>query len=193
MTKLMRPMDGVNPKYVPNYVKAQLLSEILENFQLQGHKRVTFQQVLEVLYKRYHVETRTIGNFFKDQLKGYKTIGGNRKKFIEIENMTPVEFDARALDFCEKLQKRELPKGIRPIDLLVPIGYRLIHNGYVYGINKLKDDWFVNRWPVGQVQIPPYTEAWDCNLEWRGIIGFEGVHAKFETAEAAAEQIVGSQ
>lgn len=73
-----------NPKYVKNADKEQLLKIILNKFKAENPKAgaITFQQVKAVLEKRYGVETRTIGDFFRRQLLSYETTGGNKKKFI---------------------------------------------------------------------------------------------------------------
>ncbi|WP_237227646.1 hypothetical protein [Rubinisphaera sp. JC750] len=78
-----------NPNYVTNDDKEKLLLKILLDFKRENPraKGMTFQQILSVLKHRYGVETRTIGNFFRRQLGAYSTEGGNRKKYILLDDL----------------------------------------------------------------------------------------------------------
>lgn len=58
---------------------------------------------------------------------------------------------------------------------------------YTIGRHHKNNTWWVNRWPVGTVKIPPYTQALADDLTWQGIILFTGKHAYFETADSAAK------
>lgn len=74
------------PKYVSASHKVQLLESIIQDYRSANPNEtaISFQTVLDILVKKYNIHTRTIGNFFKDQLVHYDTYGGNRKKFIKI-------------------------------------------------------------------------------------------------------------
>lgn len=70
-----------NPTYVTSQKKRELLKSILES---HGGDKISFQEVKNILEQRYNIKTRTIGNFFRNELGKYNTTGGNRKKFILI-------------------------------------------------------------------------------------------------------------
>jgi hypothetical protein len=83
---LRQPVTDINPHHVSASEKVQMLEEIIQDYYRENPKAtaISFQTVLSELRLKYQVETRTIGNFFKDQLPAYDTYGGNRKKFIRI-------------------------------------------------------------------------------------------------------------
>jgi hypothetical protein len=76
----------ITPHYVSASDKVQILEEIVQDYYCEHPEAlgISFQTVLSELRTKYKISTRTIGNFFKDQLPAYETYGGNRKKFIRI-------------------------------------------------------------------------------------------------------------
>jgi hypothetical protein len=73
-----------NPKYVTTEDKEKLLETILEDYKTENPKAKTmsFGLVKNVLLNRYNIETPSAGLFFRNQLKIYKTEGGNKNKSI---------------------------------------------------------------------------------------------------------------
>ena len=78
--------------YKPNYVttedKEKLLSKILADHQKRHPEAtsVSYKHIRNELVHKYHVETPSTGLFFRNELKKYKTEGGNKNKAIVLQN-----------------------------------------------------------------------------------------------------------
>ena len=76
-----------NPRYVTADAKRELLSKILhdhrqENPEAQG---MSYTAIKQVLQSQYGIETASAGLFFRNELKGWKTVGGNKNKSVVLK------------------------------------------------------------------------------------------------------------
>ena len=76
-----------NPKYVTADAKRELLTKILhdhrqENPEAQG---MSYSAINQVLQSKYGIETASAGLFFRNELKGWKTRGGNKNKSVVLK------------------------------------------------------------------------------------------------------------
>ena len=76
-----------NPKYVTADAKRELLTKILhdhrqENPEAQG---MSYSAIKSVLQSRYGIETASAGLFFRNELKEWKTVGGNKNKSVVLK------------------------------------------------------------------------------------------------------------
>ena len=79
--------DGVaiyNPKYVTTEDKEKLLAQILDDYKAENPKAKSmgFGLIKNVLLNRYKIDSPSAGLFFRNQLKEYKTEGGNKNKSV---------------------------------------------------------------------------------------------------------------
>lgn len=73
-----------NPKYVASDDKQRLLEKILQDYirENSGSDGISFSAIKSVLRNRYGIETASAGLFFRNELKKYKTKGGNKNKSV---------------------------------------------------------------------------------------------------------------
>lgn len=76
-----------NPNYVTTNDKVKLLDKILTDYKAENpkSKSMSFSDIKNVLKNRYQVETNSAGLFFRNQIKEFETIGGNKNKAIVLE------------------------------------------------------------------------------------------------------------
>jgi len=73
-----------NPKYVSADDKRRLLARIVREYRLENPEAagMSYSAIKSVLRGRYGVETASAGLFFRNELREWKTMGGNRNKRI---------------------------------------------------------------------------------------------------------------
>lgn len=73
-----------NPNYVTTEDKEKLLAKILVDYKAENPSadKMPFQAIKAVLQSRYKIDTPSAGLFFRNQLKEYETVGGNKSKFV---------------------------------------------------------------------------------------------------------------
>lgn len=73
-----------NPKYVPSDTKRELLLRILQDHRQEnpGAQGMSYSAIRGVLQTRYGIETASAGLFFRNELKEWKTRGGNKNKSV---------------------------------------------------------------------------------------------------------------
>lgn len=73
-----------NPRYVSSDSKKKLLLGILENYRQENPDAdgMSYAAIKSVLRSQYGIETASAGLFFRNELKGWKTMGGNRNKRV---------------------------------------------------------------------------------------------------------------
>jgi hypothetical protein len=73
-----------NPRYVSSDSKKKILLEILGDFRQENPDAdgMSYAAIKSVLLSRYGIETASAGLFFRNELKVWKTIGGNRNKRV---------------------------------------------------------------------------------------------------------------
>ena len=73
-----------NPRYVTAEDKRKLLSMILADYGREhpGADGMSFAAIKQVLQSRYSIETASAGLFFRDELRKWRTKGGNRNKSV---------------------------------------------------------------------------------------------------------------
>jgi hypothetical protein len=76
-----------NPRYVTADAKRELLTKILhdhrqENPEAQG---MSYSAIRQVLQSRYGIETASAGLFFRNELKEWKSVGGNKNKSVVLK------------------------------------------------------------------------------------------------------------
>ncbi len=76
-----------NPKYVSSEDKEKLLEKILADYAAENEgnrlvKGMPFSAIKAVLANRYGIQTDSTGVFFRNQIKDYELVGGNRNKKI---------------------------------------------------------------------------------------------------------------
>lgn len=76
-----------NPNYVTSDDKKKLLIKILRDFHRENPTADTmaFATIKNVLKSRYRIETASTGLFFRNELKGWQTRGGNKNKSVVLE------------------------------------------------------------------------------------------------------------
>lgn len=76
-----------NPNYVTTGDKVKLLEKILSDYKAENpkSKSMSFTDIKNVLKNRYQVETNSAGLFFRNQIKEYETIGGNKNKAVVLK------------------------------------------------------------------------------------------------------------
>lgn len=75
-----------NPKCVDSNNKQRLITKILNDFQRENPNAdgMSFKAIKNVLKQRYGVTTSSAGLFFRNEIKKFVTIGGNKNKQILI-------------------------------------------------------------------------------------------------------------
>jgi hypothetical protein len=73
-----------NPRHVTAEDKRRLLSKILADYGREhpGADGMSFAAIKQVLQSQYSIETASAGLFFRDELKNWRTKGGNRNKSV---------------------------------------------------------------------------------------------------------------
>ncbi len=73
-----------NPNYVTTEDKEKLLTKILSDYKSENPKAksMSFTNIKNILLTRYKIESQSAGMFFRNQLKEYQTIGGNKNKAV---------------------------------------------------------------------------------------------------------------
>lgn len=76
-----------NPKFVTKHDKQRLLVKILRDFKKENPKAsgMSFTAIRNVLVHRYKIETPSAGLFFRNEVKLFDTVGGNRNKEIVLD------------------------------------------------------------------------------------------------------------
>jgi hypothetical protein len=76
-----------NPKYVSSNQKKELLGRILRDYSQEnpGAAGMSYAAIRDVLRSRYDIETASAGLFFRNELRGWETRGGNRNKSVVLE------------------------------------------------------------------------------------------------------------
>jgi hypothetical protein len=73
-----------NPNYVTSDDKRKLLAKILRDFHRENPNAdaMSFAAIKAVLKSRYGIETASAGLFFRSEIKGWETRGGNKNKSV---------------------------------------------------------------------------------------------------------------
>lgn len=73
-----------NPRYVSSDSKKKLLLGILKDYRQENPDAdgMSYAAIKSVLRNQYGIETASAGLFFRNELKGWKTLGGNRNKRV---------------------------------------------------------------------------------------------------------------
>ena len=76
-----------NPRYVTADAKRELLSKILHDHRQDNPEAhgMSFSAIKSVLQSRYGIETASAGLFFRNELKEWKTRGGNKNKSVVLK------------------------------------------------------------------------------------------------------------
>ncbi len=77
-----------NPKYVTSDCKRELLLRILQDYSQENPEALSmsFTAIKSLLRSRYGIETASAGLFFRNELKGWKTTGGNKNKSVVLKS-----------------------------------------------------------------------------------------------------------
>jgi len=76
-----------NPKYVTSDAKRELLLRILQDHRQENPaaQEMSYSAIKGVLRSRCGIETASAGLFFRNELKGWKTRGGNKNKSVVLK------------------------------------------------------------------------------------------------------------
>lgn len=76
-----------NPKYVSSDRKRELLLQILRDYSREnpGAEDMSYGAIKGVLRSRYGIETASAGLFFRNELKGWQSKGGNKNKSVVLK------------------------------------------------------------------------------------------------------------
>ena len=76
-----------NPNYVTSDAKRELLLKILQNHRQENPEAqgMSYSAIKSVLRSRYGIETASAGLFFRNELKEWKTRGGNKNKSVVLK------------------------------------------------------------------------------------------------------------
>lgn len=82
-----------NPRYVSAQDKQRLLSTILADYGREhpGAEGMSFAAIKQVLKVRYGIETASAGLFFRDEVRKWRTKGGNRNKSVILALKPPLQ------------------------------------------------------------------------------------------------------
>lgn len=76
-----------NPGYVTATDKRRLLLTILQDFHRENPEAegMSYAAIKDVLENRYQIKTASTGMFFRNEIKGWETRGGNKNKQIVLD------------------------------------------------------------------------------------------------------------
>jgi hypothetical protein len=82
-----REFSVYNPKYVTSEDKQQLLLKILRDHHTENPDAdgMSYAAIKRVLENRYKIQTASAGMFFRKELSGWQTRGGNKNKEVLLD------------------------------------------------------------------------------------------------------------
>ena len=104
-----------NPKFVTKHDKQRLLVKILRDFKKENPKAdgMSFTAIRNVLLNRYNIETPSAGLFFRNEVKLFDTVGGNRNKQIVIDVPKLMTREAQLRNRDEEIHSPNLAENSR--------------------------------------------------------------------------------